>query len=213
MRLREGPAKGTLEWRRPNRMTLQNMLKHPLYAGAYAYGRRQVDPRKKQPGRPSTGRVTRPRHAYHVLLKEHVPAYITWAQYEQNLARLEANRARAETIGAVRHGPSLLAGLLVCGRCHCRMQVRYGGPRQLHSYTCNRLATNYGGDYCQYLPGSPSMPSSVSGSSPRSNPRPSRCRWRRRRASSRNGRTSTGCGNSAWSGRPMKRNGPPATTA
>jgi hypothetical protein len=33
------------------------------------------------------------------------------------------------------------------------MQVRYGGPRQLHSYTCSRLATNYGGDYCQYLPG------------------------------------------------------------
>jgi DNA invertase Pin-like site-specific DNA recombinase len=155
VRLREGPAKGTLEWRRPNRMTLQNMLKHPLYAGAYAYGRRQVDPRKQQPGRPSTGRVTRPRHAYHAFLKEHVPAYITWAQYEQNLACLEANRARAETLGSVRHGPSLLAGLLVCGRCHCRMQVRYGGPRQLHSYTCNRLATNYGGDYCQYLPGAP----------------------------------------------------------
>jgi Recombinase zinc beta ribbon domain len=89
------------------------------------------------------------------LLKEHVPAYITWAPYEPHLARLAANRARAETHGAVRHGPSLLAGILVCGRCHCRMQVRYAGPRQLHSYTCNRLATNYGGDYCQYLPGEP----------------------------------------------------------
>jgi hypothetical protein len=155
VRLREGPCKGTLEWRRPNRMTLQNLLKHPIYAGAYAYGRRQVDGRKKQPGRPSTGRVTRPRQAYHVLLKDHVPAYITWEQYERNLARLEANRARAETIGAVRHGPSLLAGLLVCGKCHCRMQGRYGGPNTLHSYTCNRWATDYGADYCQYLPGAP----------------------------------------------------------
>jgi hypothetical protein len=106
VRLREGPAKGTLEWRRPNRMTRQNMLKHRLYAGAYAYGRRQVDPRKKQPGRPRTGRVTRPRQAYHVLLKEHGPAYLTWAQYEQHLARFAANQARAETRGAVRHGPS-----------------------------------------------------------------------------------------------------------
>jgi Recombinase zinc beta ribbon domain len=88
-----------------------------------------------------------------VLLHDHVPAYISWVQYEQHLARLAANRARADTLGAVRHGPSLLAGLLVCGTCHCRMQVRYGGPRQLHSYTCSRLATNYGGDYCQYLPG------------------------------------------------------------
>jgi hypothetical protein len=35
------------------------------------------------------------------------------------------------------------------------MQVRYGGPRKLHSYTCNRLATNYGGNSCQYLPGEP----------------------------------------------------------
>jgi DNA invertase Pin-like site-specific DNA recombinase len=34
VRLREGPAKGTLAWRRPNRMTLQNLLNHPLYTGA-----------------------------------------------------------------------------------------------------------------------------------------------------------------------------------
>jgi DNA invertase Pin-like site-specific DNA recombinase len=155
VRLREGPAKGTLEWRRPNRMTLQNLLKHPISAGADAYGRRQVDPRKKQPGRPSTGRVTRPRDTYHVLLEAHVPAYITWAQYAQHRARLAANRTRADMIGAVRHGPSLLAGLLVCGRCHCRMQVRYGGPRKLHRDTCNRLATHYGGDYGPYVPGEP----------------------------------------------------------
>lgn len=153
VRLREGPFKGTLEWRRPNRMTLQNLLKHPIYAGAYVYGRRQVEARKKQPGRPGTGRVTRPRHDYHVLLKDHIPAYITWDEYERNLSRLEANRARADTIGAVRHGPSLLAGLLVCGKCHCRMLVRYGGPRHVHSYTCSTVATNYGGGYCQYLPG------------------------------------------------------------
>jgi DNA invertase Pin-like site-specific DNA recombinase len=153
VRLREGPAKGTLEWRRPNRMTLQNVLKHPMYAGAYVYGRRQVDARRKQPGRPSTGRVTQVRPDFHVLLPDHVPAYITWSQYEQNVARLEANRNRADTIGAVRHGPSLLAGLLVCGKCHCRMLVRYGGPRQVHSYTCSTMATNYGSEYCQYLPG------------------------------------------------------------
>jgi DNA invertase Pin-like site-specific DNA recombinase len=78
VRLREGPAKGTLEWRRPNRMTLQNLLKHPMYAGAYTYGRRQVDARKKHPGRPSTGRVTQGRRDFHVLLHDHVPAYIPW---------------------------------------------------------------------------------------------------------------------------------------
>jgi hypothetical protein len=110
VRLREGPAKGTLEWRRPNRMTLQNLLKHPMYAGAYTYGRRQVDARKKHPGRPSTGRVTQGRRDFHVLLHDHVPAYIPWPQYERNLARLASNRNRADTMGAVRHGPSLYGG-------------------------------------------------------------------------------------------------------
>jgi DNA invertase Pin-like site-specific DNA recombinase len=155
VRVREGPAKGTLEWRRPNRMPLQKRLKHPRDAGAYAYGRRQVDPRNKHPGRPSMGRVMRPRPASHALLQEHVPAYITWAQYEQHRARLAANRARAETLGAVRPGPSLLAGVLVCGRCPRRMQGRDGGPRHRHSDTWSRVATDYGGDYCQDLPGAP----------------------------------------------------------
>jgi Recombinase zinc beta ribbon domain len=127
----------------------------PDLCGADAYGRRQVDARKKHPGRPSTGRVARSCHAYRALLKDHVPAYITWAQYEQSLARLEANRARTETLGAVRHGPSLLAGLLVCGQCGRRMHVRYGGPKKLHGYICDRLATDYGGTYCHYLPGDP----------------------------------------------------------
>ena len=51
-----GPTRGEVVWRRPNRVTLQNLLKHPLYAGAYVYGRRRVDPRRKQAGRPETGR-------------------------------------------------------------------------------------------------------------------------------------------------------------
>jgi len=153
VRNRQGAAKGALEWRRPNRMTLQNVLKNPIYAGAYAYGRRQVDSRKKQPGRPSTGRVTQLRQDYHVLIPDHHPAYITWEQYERNLSRLEANRAHAETPGAVRDGASLLAGLVTCGKCGRRMQVTYGGPANAHGYVCNRLATDYGNAFCGYLQG------------------------------------------------------------
>jgi hypothetical protein len=59
VRLRDGPAQGPLEGRRPHRMTLHNLLQHPMSAGAYAYGRRHVAPRKQPAGRPSTGRVTR----------------------------------------------------------------------------------------------------------------------------------------------------------
>jgi hypothetical protein len=51
-----GPNRGQLEWRRPNRETLQNLLHHPIYAGAYRHGHRALDPRRQQPGRPGTGR-------------------------------------------------------------------------------------------------------------------------------------------------------------
>jgi DNA invertase Pin-like site-specific DNA recombinase len=154
-RVREAPGKGELEWHRPNRMTLQNLLKHPIYAGAYTYGRRQVDPRHKQPGRPHTGRTVTAPEDWHVLLKDRVPAYISWEQYETNLARLKANRALADEIGAVRQGPSLLSGLLVCAKCGGRLTVRYSGQRARHTYVCNRLATDYGEEFCQSIAGPP----------------------------------------------------------
>ena len=155
IRLRDGEAKGELEWRRPNRMTLQNVLKHPIYAGAYTYGRRRVDPRKKKPGRPYTGRTVAPQQAWHVLIKDRLPAYIFWERYERNLRRLAENRARADAMGAPREGPSLLQGLLVCGKCSARMTVRYGGSRNKHSYVCGRQSTDYGGEVCQHLSGAP----------------------------------------------------------
>src|SRR5437899_3454538 len=105
VRVREGPGKGELVWRRPNRPTVQMLLKHPIYAGSYVYGRRQHDPRRGQPGRPSTGRVVVDPAAWHALLTDRCPAYIPWEQYEANRARLRANRARAEAQGAVRDGP------------------------------------------------------------------------------------------------------------
>ncbi len=160
VRVREGAARGELEWRRPNRMTLQNLLKHPIYAGAYAYGRRPVDPRRQVPGRRSSGRTATAPTDWVALLRDRLPAYITWEQYERNLARLRANQARAEAVGAVRRGPALLAGLVVCGRCGRRLLVRYrgggaGGPRPQATYVCGRLRSDYGGDDCQYVAGPP----------------------------------------------------------
>lgn len=156
VRIHEREGKGELEWRRPGRTTLQSMLKNPIYAGAYAYGRRRVDPRKKKPGRPGTGIVTRPTPSkeWHVLLKDRLPAYISWERYEENVKRLAENRARSDAMGAPRAGASLLQGLLICGRCGHRMSVRYG-ERGRHLYLCNRLKTNYGGTECQYVAGPP----------------------------------------------------------
>jgi len=156
MRLHAGPDKGELIWRRPNRMTLQNMLHSPVYAGIYAYGRRRVDPRRQVAGRPSTGRVVRAEDEWLVQIPGLLPAYITVAQYHANLARLAANAARAETPGVVRAGSALLSGLARCGRCGRRMTVRYHLRAQATApeYVCARQLTDYGAaQRCQALAG------------------------------------------------------------
>jgi hypothetical protein len=38
MRPHQGGNRGQLEWHRPHRMTWQNVLPHPIYAGAYRWG-------------------------------------------------------------------------------------------------------------------------------------------------------------------------------
>ena len=148
-----GPDRGQLQWRRPNRPTLQNILHHPIYAGAYSYGRRPTDPRRKIPGRPSTGRMVVPADECAVLLKDRLPAYITWERYEANLEKLARNRARAASLGAPRAGASLLGGLLVCGKCGCRMIVGYQGSSARFRYACIRHRADYAGPLCQSLAG------------------------------------------------------------
>ena len=157
VRVHSGPAKGELEWRRPTRETLQNMLHNPAYAGYYAYGRRQVEPRRKIPGRPDTGRVVKDASEWLVLLPGRLPAYITPDQYEANIARMAANRQTAAAPGAPRDGAALLSGLLRCGRCggH-RMTVSYHdvSTRSAYGYTCAFYQTNYGtGGRCQHIAG------------------------------------------------------------
>jgi DNA invertase Pin-like site-specific DNA recombinase len=157
VRVHSGPAKGELEWRRPTRETLQNMLHNPAYAGYYAYGRRQVEPRRKIPGRPDTGRVVKDASEWLVLLPGRLPAYITPEEYEANIARMAANRQTAATPGAPRDGAALLPGLLRCGRCggH-RMTVSYhdASARSAYGYTCAFYQVNYGtGGRCQHIAG------------------------------------------------------------
>jgi DNA invertase Pin-like site-specific DNA recombinase len=168
VRVHSGPAKGEIEWRRPTRETLQIMLHNPVYAGYYAYGRRQVEPRRKVPGRPDTGRVVKDASEWLVLLPGRMPAYITPEQYEANVARMAANRQTAATPGAPRDGSALLSGLLRCGRCggH-RMVVRYhdstAAARSVHGYVCAFYQVNYGtGGPCQHIAG-PALDAYVAG--------------------------------------------------
>ena len=150
-RVRSGPGKGDLEWRRPNRVTLSNLLHNPIYAGAYVYGRRPIDPQHQQPGRPATGKRVAQPEQWAVLLKDRLPAYISWAQFEDNGRQLAANTAQG--LGAIRYGPSLLSGLVICGRCGRRMSPVYRNNGNRLRYDCSRLAVDYGEARCQSLVG------------------------------------------------------------
>src|SRR5919201_3522055 len=60
-----GPERGRLQWHRPNRVTLQSLLHHPVYAGFYRWGHRSVDSRKRVPGsRGPVARCVSPRTAW-----------------------------------------------------------------------------------------------------------------------------------------------------
>jgi DNA invertase Pin-like site-specific DNA recombinase len=138
VRLRSGPRRGQIEWRPPVMSTVAKMLKHPIYAGIYTFGRTQADPRHRRPGG-GTAHVPVPPDRYHAYLPGRCPAYISVEQFDANQRKTAANRSRTACRGAAREGPSLLAGLVRCGRCQRRMLVAYaasGGTIGKLRYTC-----------------------------------------------------------------------------
>jgi len=151
-RFKLGAQAGELRWLRPNRTTLLGLLHNPIYTGAYVFGRRSTDFRKKKPGRPSTGKeILANPQAWQVLLKDHIPAYITWEQYERNLQQLKKNASKNK--GTIRKGSSLLSGLLVCGHCGLRMSTKYINNGSGLRYNCNAMRIRYADPLCQSLKG------------------------------------------------------------
>ena len=87
-----------------------------------------------------------------MFIRDNHPAYITWEQYENNLRRLKQHRRHGPVPGPQRQTVALLAGLVVCGQCGCRMQTRY--TKHLR-YDCQRRALDYAAPRCQSLAGAP----------------------------------------------------------
>jgi DNA invertase Pin-like site-specific DNA recombinase len=74
----QGPNRGNLEWRRPNLTTVFQVIRHPIYAGAYTHGRRpKRRPRTATGERTSAGNWV-PMDQWKVLERDRLPAYITW---------------------------------------------------------------------------------------------------------------------------------------
>lgn len=133
VRARSGAKKGQLEWHRPSISALAQVLRHPIYAGAYSYGRRPTDPKRKFAPKNSY-RPWVPMEQWKVLLKDHLPAYISWEQYLKNRERIKQNQNAPDTSGIPRAGAALLGGVLVCS-CGRHMQPSYSGTTH---YACHR---------------------------------------------------------------------------
>jgi DNA invertase Pin-like site-specific DNA recombinase len=137
----------TIVWMRPSYQAIHMILTNPTYAGAYVYGYRR--------GTPAAVGASGPRRRYAlddvgVLRRDHHPAYLSWEQYLANCAALRDNGRRFPTSrGAPQGGAGLLQGLVVCGRCGCRMQLRYGVPSV--AYVCGTRHQRYAEPICQSL--------------------------------------------------------------
>lgn len=142
-----GPDRGKLKWRPVNQATLLGVLHHPIYAGAYVYGRRETNPKKVVPGKPGRGRRWANRDHWDVLIQDRLPAYITWEQWEKNQEKLWENSAKYRAGGAPR-GTSLLAGRVICGRCGRRMSICYAGQTKAR-FTCDMSRNQWGDKQCQ----------------------------------------------------------------
>ncbi len=135
---RRAYADGTneLTWTELYRTRVKEMLKNPLYAGAYAYGRRR-ETKLIVDGEIQTARRCRGPDEWTALIHDAHEGYITWEAYLRNQERLRDNATRRPNKGAPREGRALLNGVLLCGRCGRSMVVRYqSGGSARWSYVC-----------------------------------------------------------------------------
>ena len=145
VRPQSGAKKGQLDWRRPSIATLANILAHPIYTGAYSYGRRLVDRRRKSSRRCYGPRL--PMEEWKVLYKDRLPAYITWERYLKNRQRIAQNRNWRDCSGALRCGVALLSGVVTCGDCGRRMRTLYHAHGKAQ-YNCNSRLLRAGDSPC-----------------------------------------------------------------
>jgi DNA invertase Pin-like site-specific DNA recombinase len=146
-----GPEGRVVSWRLPVYNTVLRVLKNPIYAGAYVFGRttRRLDiidglTTKKQTQRKAQS-------DWEVLIRDHHEGYSSWDTYEANQKQIRENAGMrgAMVRGAARKGQALLAGLLRCHRCGRKLRVAYVGKKgSIIRYVCRAASLTYGEEKC-----------------------------------------------------------------
>src|SRR5438093_8772816 len=142
-----GGPRQRLRWGRPAYAYLRRILTHPVYAGVYCYGRRQVQQFLDADQTPAKRIREPPRQQWHVLRRDHHEPYVSWERFERIQRQIESNRRSWSGPGAPREGRALLQGLILCGQCGRRMRVLYNNRSTQLRYCCVR--TQAGLPVCQ----------------------------------------------------------------
>ena len=140
-----------LVWKAPAYHSVVQILHNPLYAGAYAFGRKTQRTRIVDGRARKVSGFDKPREEWNVLLRDNHAGYISWQDYEDNQrlllenAHMKKNCARKSARG----GRALLTGLMRCGRCGRMMRVFYGQAKgHAHRYQCRGDDAHVGAGLC-----------------------------------------------------------------
>jgi excisionase family DNA binding protein len=143
-----------VRWQEARYHSLLSLLKNPVYAGAYAYGRTKTQVHLED-GRKHVSRVKQQGPAnWRVLITDHHEAYIEWDEYQRIQSVIAHNAlVHGDAVrGAVRSGQALLVGLLRCGHCGRKLHVEY--PSQGHiRYACMNSRLDPNGVCCVRING------------------------------------------------------------
>jgi hypothetical protein len=130
-------------WQPARYHAVLSVLKNPVYAGAYAYGRSKTIMRLEAGQKRVRRQMQRRREDWAVLIMDHHESYIDWDVYQSNQTMIAHNEnARGGAVrGPVKQGEALLAGLLRCGHCGAKLLAQYPGPRVIR-YQCSGYLLN-----------------------------------------------------------------------
>lgn len=111
--LMHGEAGRELIWKLPVYNTIWHMLRNPVYAGGYAFGKTEARIRVVGGRARKTIGHSKPAENWTVLIRDHHSGYITWEQYERNQALLADNAHMKSRMEPKAAGRPELAGRAV----------------------------------------------------------------------------------------------------
>lgn len=145
----DGKQLVSFDWTPLRYNSVIRLLKNPFYAGAYVYGKSEkrstvIDGRLRK-----TYGHDKPFGQWEVMIEDHHPGYIEWAEFERNQKLLAANNfGKPGGSKSGRGGRALLPGMLVCGQCGRRLSVLYTGRVPQAVYRCERPNQIFGRRRC-----------------------------------------------------------------